>query len=252
MEMKIIQFKRTLTLVLVCFILSGCEKKSIDGFPFEQEVLMNLNKPAIIDEYIYPIRPGTEAWSNLVTETDRFNAMQLPDSILQSISTWGLISTCFNYPAYGLWGAFNDISGYMNGLSERFNGLKELYARDDVTGILLYTYRHLDLEKFDNSIKLSFAELVIGSDKFVSLLDRKQKIYLVSVALSKYGEECNKPDISMGSAIYIAGNVMLGAGYQPFIDYCSIKKEYFYGGFLAKFNSPADKIEEYAKRFIQD
>lgn len=249
--MRNIQFKGALTLILLGFTLNGCEK-SVDQFPYEEEVLMNVEKPNIIDDYIYPVRPGTEAWSYLRTESERFNAMQLPDSILQTISTWGLISTCFNYPAYGMWGAFEDFSGYMNGLSERFNGLKELFARDNVRGTLLYTYRHLDLKEFDNLIKLSFAELIIGSDKFVSLLDRKQKIYLVSVALSKYGEESNNPDISMGSAIFVMGNVMLNAGYQPFIDYCALKKEYAYGGFLSKFNSPADKIEEFAKRFIED
>lgn len=249
--MRNIQLKSTLTLILLGFTLNGCEK-SVDEFPYEEEVLLNVVKPNVIDEYIYPVRPGTEAWSYLRTENERFIAMQLPDSVLQTISTWGLISTCFNYPAYGFWSAYDNISGYMDGLSERFNGLKELFARDNVTGTLLYTYRNLDHKEFNNPIKFSFAELIIGSDKFISLLDKKQKIYLVSIALSKYGEESNNPDIGEGSSIFVMGNVMLNAGYQPFIDYCAVKKDYSYGGFLSKFNSPADKIEEFAKRFIKD
>jgi len=248
--MKNIQLKGILTFFLLCFVLSGCEKKSTDLFPYEEEVLMNVEEPDIIDEYIYPVRPGTEAWSNLRTETERFNAMQLPDSILQSISTWGLIRTCFNLPAYGYWGAFDDYSGAVNGLFARFNGFTELFSREDLIGKLLFTYRHLDFNELDNPIKYSWAELIIGSDKFISFLDKKQRIYLVSVALYKYKLECKNPEISMQSAIYIMGNVMFNDGYKPFTDYCALKKEYAYGGFASKFNSPYDKIEEYAKKYI--
>ena len=36
--------------------------------------------------YNFPVRPGTETWSNLVTEEDRFSAMQLPEDQLVSMS----------------------------------------------------------------------------------------------------------------------------------------------------------------------
>lgn len=37
--------------------------------------------------YNFPVKPGTEAWGDLVTEEDRFSAMQIPEDQLVSMST---------------------------------------------------------------------------------------------------------------------------------------------------------------------
>ena len=46
--------------------------------------------------YNFPVKPGTEAWNKLETETERLSALQIPENILKSMSTQDLIITCMN------------------------------------------------------------------------------------------------------------------------------------------------------------
>lgn len=242
-----------LTLVIL-LLTSGCSKESSNEisnvFPYEDEILMDIIKPENIDVYEYPITIGSPGWDTLKNQ-ERFEVMQIPDSILQNISTWGLVETCFNYPLYGHFSVVNDIDSYINELSDSFNGLKELFVRSDVVKILLYSYRHLNVKHFENLIKLNFIELIVGCYKHVSQLDQKQSVFLTAVALDKANDQRKNLDISIPYSVYIMGNAMLYANYKPFIDYCAQEKQYVYGGILQKFNSSEEKIEEYARNFIK-
>jgi len=254
--MKNYQFILILATMMQCFI-SSCNKDisedaNTDIFPFEAEILADIIKPENIDAYEYPITPGSPGWGTLKPH-ERSEVMQIPDSILQNMSTWGLVETCFNYPLYGVFTIMDDYSSYINSLSSTgFNGLKELYSRNDVEKILLYSYRHLNIKNFENEnlLKLNFIELIVGCDKFISQLDQNQCVFLVAVALEKANEQRNKLDIGPFS-VFVMGNTMIHANYKPFIDHCSLKKEYVYMGILKKFNTSDEKIEEYAKNFIK-
>jgi len=43
---------------------------------------------------------GTSEWANLKTETERFEALQIPPELLKTMSTENLIITCLNYSAF--------------------------------------------------------------------------------------------------------------------------------------------------------
>lgn len=240
--------------MMQCFI-SSCNKDisedaNTDIFPFEAEILADIIKPENIDAYEYPITPGSPGWDTL-NPHERFEAMQIPDSILQNMSTWGLVETCFNYPLYGVFTIMDDYSSYINGLSNSFNGLKELYSRNDVEKILLFSYRHLNVKNFENLLKLNFIELIVGCDKFTSQLDQNQCVFLVAVALEKANEQRNNLDISIPFSVFIMGNTMIHANYKPFVDYCVCEKECIYTGVLKKFNASEEKIEEFAKNYAK-
>lgn len=81
--------------------------------------------------YNFPVRPGTETWSNLVTEEDRFSAMQIPEDQLVSMSTQDLVITCMNYPAWLYFTAFNNPQDGIDINIHNFNGLQELMKRAD-------------------------------------------------------------------------------------------------------------------------
>lgn len=252
--MKNYQFILILASIMQCFI-SSCNKDISDAntdiFPYEEEILAGIIKPENIDAYEYPITPGSPGWGTLKPH-ERSEVMQIPDSVLNNMSTWGLVETCFNYPLYGVFTIMDDYSSYINSLSSTgFNGLKELYSRNDVIETLLYSYRHLNIKNFENenSLKLNFIELIVGCDKFVSQLDENQCIFLVAVALKKADEQRNNLDISVPFSVFVMGNTMIHANYKPFIDYCAIEKEYMYGGVGKKFNASEEKIEEFAKDF---
>jgi hypothetical protein len=106
--------------------------------------------------YNFPIKPGVEEWSNLKTEDERFEAMQVPIDLLTSMSAENLIVTCINYPAFGHFSAFNNVTG-MTHLIEKFNGLQELLIRND-TPVELYSMYSI----MDSLVRRSVFRYVFG------------------------------------------------------------------------------------------
>jgi hypothetical protein len=170
--------------------LIACKKKS-DSPLTDSEILGNIVKAEIIDEYIYPIQPGTPEWAALQSHEEMIEAVKIPDLVLHNISTWGLVETCFKYPLGGDCLLMDCPSSWINDLSTSFNGLNELFSRTDVSVILLYNYRYFDFNKYPNWIDWQYIELMIGCDAFVSKLNNRQLLYLVSLPLKSLRNKKN-------------------------------------------------------------
>jgi hypothetical protein len=224
-------------------------KKEFDSPPTDSEILGNIVKPEIIDEYIYPVQPGTPEWAALQSYDEMIEAVKIPDPVLHNISTWGLVETCFKYPLGGDNLAMNCPSVWINDLSESFNGLSELFSRTDVSIILLYNFRYLDFSKYRWDY-WQYIELIVGCDAFVSKLNKRQLLYLVSVAIVKAQEQEEYYQAGISHTRYILANAMIHAGYKPFIDYCTSQK-YLDSG-VYTYCHGEEKIEEYAKEFIRN
>ena len=50
------------------------------------------------DAYIYPINGGTPRWQAFTTHDEMLKACQIPEGILSTMSTSGLVETVLNYP----------------------------------------------------------------------------------------------------------------------------------------------------------
>lgn len=241
------------TTILLCagIFLSSC-KKDPALLPTDNEIFGNLIKPDLIDEYIYPILPGTPEWAQLENHEEMDEAVELPDSIINKISTWGLAETCYNYPLYGDVWAHNKPITFFNYLAQSFNGLKELYSREDATLVLLYNYRFLEIETSSDSFKLNFIQLIIGCDAFLTKLNDRQIKYLLSVALDKCKMQRDSLDSSFPPYSYfIIANLMIHSNYRPFIDYCALEKDVVTSEFMFwGINSSCVMIEEYGKDFL--
>lgn len=238
-------------LLLLFAQLLSCNPES-ELPPDDREILGNTVKPDIIDEYIYPIRPGMPEWAALQSHDEMEAVLQIPDQVFQTISTWGLVASCFNYPLGGDNMAMNCPSDWINYLSKSFSGLNELFARPDVSIILLFNYRNLDFKKYPGWMDWRYIELMIGCDAFISKLNERQLLYLVTVALKKAQEQRDYfKSSSPPNSDYIMGNAMIHAGYQPFIDYCVSNNSYNAGAFRYwAMNNDAIKIEKFAHDFV--
>jgi hypothetical protein len=240
-----------LIIILLSILLGACKKETV-SVPTDEEILGGVIKPQILDEYIYPIQPGTPAWTELKTYAAKVEAVRIPDSVLNVISTWGLVESCFKYPLYIDYSAFNDQIKYINDLEQTNNGFRELLSRDDALLVLLYFYRNWDINPSSYFLKRFFIELVIGSDKFVSRLNERQLLYLLLVALDKKEKqeelyESTSPPYSF----YVMANSMIHYGYQPFIEYCAIDKPTVQDGyFFWRISSSTEKIEEYSRLLL--
>jgi len=96
------------------------------------------------DAYQYPIKPGTKEWKLIVGHDERVKACQIPESVLKTMSTAGLVETVLTYPHYGDMRAYDTLQKGFGYMSSGFNGFQELFARKDSGTVLLERYKAMD------------------------------------------------------------------------------------------------------------
>lgn len=240
-------------IITASLLFAGCKEDSYSP-PTDEEILGNIFKPSNLDVYIYPIRPGSPEWEAFQNSAEMIAACEIPDSVLTNISTWGLLETCFTHPLAGDYIFMNSVSYYINNRPSYDNGLRELFSRPDLTDVLLYEYRYMDMEKYPNSYDRHIRELIFGCTAFVSKLNSRQLLYLVSVAIEKaHIQEAKYTNTSFWPYSYfIMANAMVHAGYKPFIDFCATTQEGPVSEYiLYDIGSYPKGIEDYAKAFVK-
>ncbi|MGC9342169.1 MAG: hypothetical protein ACP5E3_05675 [Bacteroidales bacterium] len=110
----------------------------------------------------FPVKPGSEEWKQLNTYQDKLNAFNLPQEILERISTEKLAEACLNYPLFSLIFTRNDLQRGYNHVRAIFNGFRELELRDDAGKELLKIYKNYEPEDFKKTASLA----EIGSHVF--------------------------------------------------------------------------------------
>lgn len=153
--------------------------------------------------YNFPVRPGTETWSNLVTEEDRFSAMQIPEDQLVSMSTQDLVITCMNYPAWLYFTAFNNPQDGIDINIHNFNGLQELMKRADAPVELLSVYKQMDaarmapksnaINQTSWSLKRSYFELLLAQDAIINKMSETDRMDLLGEARKKLYQKMEDP-----------------------------------------------------------
>lgn len=89
----------------------------------------NSTSTKIDTPYIYPVTPEKKEWKNLKTHEEKVAACQIPEDILNSLTTEALIETVKNYPLAVDMYAYNSVQEGYQVLKEQFNGIKELSSR---------------------------------------------------------------------------------------------------------------------------
>jgi len=114
----------------------------------------------------YPVKPGTEEWEQLNTMREGINACQIPEDVLLSLSTEDLTSICLQYPFLFSVGNPNYSQG-LDRLFEQFNGIRELFKREDVSKELLKHYQckiknRLYFEKNESILYIRTLEVLLS------------------------------------------------------------------------------------------
>lgn len=93
--------------------------------------------PYTIDiPYEYPYIPGTQEWINLGSTKARREASQVPDEVLEHMTTDALLLTVLDYPFRADMYAFNTIEMGYDALKKQCNGLREFENRPDYLDVL--------------------------------------------------------------------------------------------------------------------
>ncbi|MDL2265881.1 hypothetical protein LJC57_01695 [Parabacteroides sp. OttesenSCG-928-G07] len=98
----------------------------------------------------YPVKPGTSEWIALSTHDEKVEVCQIPVGILSTITTEELVELCLNYPIQFDFYAFNSMQEGLIKVANNFNGLQELFRREDSAQYLIDLLIKNDLEVLSN------------------------------------------------------------------------------------------------------
>lgn len=168
------------------------------------------------DVYDYPIKPGTEEWKQLKNIPEAEEACQIPNNILSSISTKGLLITCMNYPLKISILASNNYKNGFESIMKTFNGAQELINRADIVPVLLDFYSEIDPKYYkidrsiskqgENAFDYTFIDMLITQDNILNKLTEENKISLL--------KDCIQYDYSKREKSEVYGNISrVSAGY---------------------------------------
>lgn len=95
--------------------------------------------------YIYPILPGDDVWNTLDTKQERLYLLQIPESVLDSLTTQELLELVLDYPYFSDYQFFDTPNGAYNTFMTDFNGFRALLGRNDITEVLLAAYNSAEI-----------------------------------------------------------------------------------------------------------
>ena len=94
----------------------------------------------ITNPYKFPITPeNREEWKKLTSIFSKKDACQIPQNIVESMTTEALIETVLAYPIFPVEQAFTEPAYALDGYLD-FNGFIELFSRNDAATILFKMY----------------------------------------------------------------------------------------------------------------
>lgn len=128
-----------------------------------------------------------ERWRQFETLEEMMEACQLPQQMLDTISTEGLIKLCYDYPLHSIYLAYNNQSEGINVITSNFNGFDELKNRPDAAEKLIYFYDNLYLPVYLSAssnendftiLKLNYIENILASNLLpeIQSLENKEKL----------------------------------------------------------------------------
>jgi len=222
-----VSFRIIIQLWLLLVICSSCSHDN-NNIPISKNC-EELKAQGIIDSFPYPIRPGSDAWSNINTQTERYEAVSVPADILEEMCTHGLVYTCVYCPIFiTQLTVFNcDRDGFLS-LCNHINSFGELIKREDA-GIELFDYYTFltdtalnNITLFSCRFQIYSVEIFFSQQEFLSQFNNE---LLNEVFLKAYDNLLIKEKLGMSMTTYIANlylttNILYyNIKYQPLIDF---------------------------------
>ena len=157
--------------------------------------------PDVTNKYFYPIQYGTEEW-NKIHPDEWINACQLPDEVLKSISSLGLIRSFIDtpYPIHLIYLTASHLPlATARGIYFDFNSLNELLIREDGAQSLMIFYAATKLDCVESlyanknwndiwnfSYRLTTIEYLFTLPEIIDKLSLENKKTVVEVLLANY------------------------------------------------------------------
>lgn len=166
-------------------------------------------------------------WTSETSYEEKLKNCQIPEKILKEMTTKGLVETCLNFPFLLDVYVFDNFQEGFDRITSHFNGVTELYKREDAATILLEYYSKIRKEylnkpdlldaKYKNKrgmfvIFLDNIELFLAQNEILSKLTNYEKIELAKECIAKHDEKCKNNDLfgidNIHSTVLILGRIL--------------------------------------------
>jgi hypothetical protein len=178
-------------------------------------VIAQENKKVVWD---YPVKPGTDTWTQFKSTTEMYEACQIPDAILKKLDTESLVGICYDYPAYMTLFLYNTPQAGFDAFYSHFNGIRELLSRKDVGHFILKKYCSISssdikplwtsAEKGLYAYKSEYFEIILAQPQVVQSLNTEDRKLLLKEVVKKYDDKIEKSDIFGGTALSVNAWIM--------------------------------------------
>jgi len=181
------------------------------------------------DVYEFPVRPGMDEWKKFKTNVEMLEACQIPDEILQVMSTEGLVKTCLDYPKKHDYLCFNSFQYGIRKVVSDFNGLQSLMKRTDAGSVLLDRYSKFDPDSMNSGVSvkergvfkldLMFVELLLAQKEILQEMGKEDKQILIGEALIKLVKKQKYKSygfMNFRTIGMLIGNVLLSENFESF------------------------------------
>lgn len=112
-------------------------------------------------KYKYPVTPYDEEWGNYMLSAEKYTACQIPQEILDSLSTGELLELVLDYPLLVNMCLYDSMEDGVKKLAQYFNGMDELLLREDCLKVVSSYYKEYKIPKKQ---QLDYDELLPGDN----------------------------------------------------------------------------------------
>ena len=157
------------------------------------------NKSKKVNKYINSNKKICNNIEKINTHDDKVAKMQINNTDISTMSTKELINACLEYPMFGDMFFYNNDQEGIEGIIDDFNGLKELFKREDVGRELLDLYNNIDLGIVEQEseyplLHLKYLETLIAQRKTLDLLNLDERNQLLEICKKRLTEIIDRED----------------------------------------------------------
>lgn len=150
--------------------------------------------------YEYPVKPGTTEWKALESKMERQKVSQIPEDVLEQLSTEELVETVLDYPFLIDMYAYDSFEQGFSAVSSNFNGLKELLKREDAASKLLEKYK---VTKESKGVKKASSDEMLDLKNLEIILEQSEIKEKLSPNEVEEVEELTEEPKRAAAAIYV-------------------------------------------------
>jgi hypothetical protein len=172
------------------------------------------------DSYRFPVRGGMEEWKTFTSHVQMLEACTVPENVLATMSTEGLIETCMDYPLKNDLGNYNDFQNGFECVMSGFNGLQELLKRNDAGKKLTAFYRTMKPGAFERNLSIAgkgfyafdimYVEMMLSQAQVLDNLTAQEQKELLILCLEKAEERTSYQDVYDDSRFHIGWALLVG------------------------------------------